>query len=855
MSKTKTYLKRGGLGLLILVLLLGGGGGFYFKSYLPNTVAPKSFPQTDGEIQLEGLTAPVDIYRDAMGIPHIYASTQHDLFFAQGYIHAQDRFWQMDFWRHIGAGRIAEMFPSQADTDMFLRTLGWTRIAEQEYAALEPEFKAMVDSYTAGVNAYLKDHDQEAASLEYAVLGLLNPDYVIEPWKPAHTLTWGKMLAYDLRGNMDDEIKRAILLKNLTPEQVNELFPDYPLNHPVIVNQIGEGASTAVPPTATFATEIPDATLAALQHNVTLLDDLMGPYDDGIGSNSWVIGGELTNTGLPILANDPHLAIQMPSIWYQIGLHCKPKTDACPYDVAGFSMAGVPAVIIGHNDRIAWGFTNLGPDVMDLYIEQINPDNPNQYEVNGEWVDFEIRKEIIKVAGGEPIEMDVRVSRHGPVISEVFGVLKNEGDPEDEEFVPFKDNVGIELPAQYAIALKWTAFTVSSSFVAPWMANTAQNFEEFRDAARTAKVPSQNLVYADIDGNIGYQAPGDIPIRANGDGTLPVPGWTDDYEWTGYIPFEELPWAYNPTEDYIVTANNQVEPREYPYLISSDYDLGYRANRIVELIENAPGKIDLAYIQKMQGDSFDGAAPHLLPILLDIKFDDSNLTEAQATLKNWDYQASAASAPAAIYQAFWKNLLAETFNDDLPERYYPNGSSLYFEIMRQTVKVPNSPWWDDKTTAAVTETRDDIFIRSFEKAIAELEDTLGKDRSQWSWGDLHTATFKNGTLGTSGIFLIEDLFNRGLFPTSGGSGIVNATSWRASQGYAVTNVPSMRMIVDLSNLNNSLTVHTTGQSGHAYNPHYYDMSELWANVEYYPMWWDQAAVMADAEGHLVLLPK
>jgi len=854
MLKTKKYLKRGGLGLLILVILLGSGGGFYFKSYLPNTVAPKSFPQIDGEIQLAGLDGQVDIYRDAMGIPHIYASTQHDLFFAQGYVHAQDRFWQMDFWRHIGAGRTAEMFSSSADTDMFLRTLGWTEIVQKEYEALEPQYKAMVNSYTAGVNAYLKDHDKEALSLEYSILGLLNADYKIEPWTASNSLTWGKMLAYDLRGNMDEEIKRAILLKTLTPEQVDELFPPYPADHPIIVNKIGEGTSALTTPT-TLATEIPNATLDVLYRNITLLDEIMEPFDNGIGSNSWVIGGELTSTGKPILANDPHLAIQMPSIWYQIGLHCKPKNDACPYDVAGFSMAGVPAVIIGHNDKIAWGFTNLGPDVQDLYIEKINPENPNQYEVNGKWVDFEIRKEIIKVAGGDPIEMDVRISRHGPVISEVFGVLKNEGDPDDEEFIPFKDNVGIELPAQYAIAVKWTAFTPSSSFVAPWMVNTAENFEEFREAASTARVPSQNLVYADIEGNIGYQAPGDIPIRKNGDGTLPVPGWTDDYEWTGYIPFDELPYAYNPVEGYIATANNQVQPRDYPYLISTDYDTGYRANRIVDMIENAPAKIDIAYMQKIQGDNYEGGAEFILPHLLGMKFDASNLTDGLAALKNWDYQASADSTPAAIYQVFWKNLIADTFNDDLPERYFPNGGSLWFEITRKIVNEPNSFWWDDKSTADKVETRDDIFARSYEKAIAELEDTLGNDPSKWTWGALHTSTFENGTLGKSGVFLIEDLFNRGPFPTSGGSGIVNATGWRASQGYAVTNVPSMRMIVDLGNLNNSVTVHTTGQSGHAYHPHYIDMAELWTGIKYYPMWWNLESVINDAEGHLVLSPK
>lgn len=853
MKKAGRIVGRILIGVVILALIAGAGGAYYFKGYLPNTVAEKSFPQIDGEIKVAGLYGTVDIYRDAMGIPHIYASTQHDLFFAQGYVHSQDRFWQMDFWRHIGAGRVAEMFNSQVDTDMFLRTLGWTEVTEKEWGALDPEYKAMLQSYTDGVNAYLKDHDKEALSLEYEVLGLLNADYKIEPWTPSNTLTWGKMLAYDLRGNMDEEIKRAILLKTLTPEQVNELFPDYPEDHPVIVNKIGDGSSSLTNPTA-LAAEIPNETLDALYRNVTLLDELMGPFDSGVGSNSWVIGGALTTTGMPLLANDPHLAIQMPSIWYQIGLHCKPKTADCPYDVAGFSMAGVPAVIIGHNDKIAWGFTNLGPDVMDLYIEKINPENPNQYEVNGEWVDFEIRKEIIKVAGGDPIEMDIRISRHGPVISEVFGVLKNEGDPEDEKFIPFKDNVGIELPEQYAIALKWTAFTPSSSFVAPWMMNTAENFEQFREAARTAKVPSQNLVYADIEGNIGYQAPGDIPIRKNGDGTLPVPGWTDDYEWTGYIPFDELPYTYNPVEGYIAAANNQVEPRDYPYLISNDYDLGYRANRIVDMLENAPAKIDIAYIQKMQGDNYDGGAEYILPHLLGMRFTASNLTDGLATLKNWDYQASADSTPAAIYEVFWKNLLIEAFNDDLPERYWPNGGAPWFEVTRKIVDEPNSFWWDDKTTTDTVETRDDIFARSYEKAIAELEDTLGNDPSKWAWGDLHTSTFENGTLGKSGVFLIEDLFNRGPFATSGGKSIVNATNWNPNLGYEVTNVPSMRQIVDLGNLNNSLTVHTTGQSGHAFHKHYDDMSPLWANIKYYPMWWEQESVIKDSEGHLQLAP-
>ena len=850
----KTILKRVGLGLLIIVLLAGTGGAYYFKSYLPNTVAPKSFPQVDGEIQLEGLDGAVDIYRDNMGIPHIYATTTHDLFFAQGFVHAQDRFWQMDFWRHVGSGRVAEMFPSQVETDAFIRTLGWRVTAEQEWEQLPPPLKDQLNAYTDGVNAYLKDHEATALSLEYAILGLLNADYKIEPWTPIHSLTWGKAMAWDLRGNMGAEIERAALLKTLTPQQVEALFPPYPQDLPVIVNKIGNGESAGMQ-TQSTAFDIPEETLAALQHNTSLLDVALGPVGDGIGSNSWAIAGSHTSTGLPLLANDPHLSIQMPSIWYQAHLECKPVSEACPYNVAGFTFAGVPGVIIGHNQRIAWGLTNVGPDVMDLYIERVNPDNSNQYEVNGAWVDFETRKETIHVAGGDPVEITVRSTRHGPVISETYGPLKNENTNEDPKFVPFKERVGIDLPEQYVISLKWTALSPSTPFEAVWGFNLAQNWEEFREAAQHFHVPAQNLLYADVEGNIGYQMPGDIPIRANGDGTFPVPGWTDEYEWTDFIPFEELPFTYNPPEGYIVTANNQVPPRDYPYLITQDWTYGFRAQRIVDMIENAPSKIDIAYMQAIQGDSFDANAPVFIPLLNQLTFESvtDNQQAALDLLKNWDFQARADSAAAAVFEAFWRHLLQNTCNDDLPELYWPGGGSRYGEFMRNL--SADSGWWDDKTTPDVVETREEILKKSFENGVAELESLLGKDPSKWNWGELHTATFKNETLGASGVPPIEALFNRGPFPTSGGSSIVNATAWDAVEGYQLTDLPSMRMIVDLSDLNNSVTVHTTGQSGHAYHPHYDDMSELWANVGYYPMTWNENEITSGADGHLVLVPK
>ncbi len=859
MKKAGKFIGRGLIGILILALVVASAGLFYFKAYLPNTVAPKSFPQIDGEIQAEGLDGPVDIYRDAMGIPHIYAATSHDLFFAQGYVHAQERFWQMDSWRHIGSGELSEMFgKDQVETDAFLRTLGWRKTAEAEWEQLGPESRAILEAYTDGVNAYLKDHTDTALSLEYAILGLLSPDYTIEAWTPIHSLTWGKAMAWDLRGNMGEEIDRAILLKTFTLEQINMLYPDYPEDHPVIVNEMPvEGkTSNAAPDVEGF--DYASLPLDSLVHNASILDPILGRLGDGVGSNSWAVSGELTDTGMPYLSNDPHLSSQMPSIWFQIGLHCVEKSDDCPFEVAGFSFAGVPGVVIGHNDRIAWGFTNTGPDVMDLYIERVNPENSDQYEVNGKWIDFETYEETIDVVGGEPVTISVRSTRHGPVISEVYGQLKNEGDPKDKEFVPFKDRTGVELPDQYVIALAWTALTPSTPFEAIWGFDKAQNWEDFRDAASNFHVPAQNLIYADVDGNIGYQMPGDIPIRKNGDGRLPVPGWTDDYEWTGFIPFEELPYAFNPDEGYIVTANNQVNPRDYPYLITTDWDYGFRASRIAEMIESAPGKIDVAYLQSMQGDTKDLGAEALLPVWDEITLPEDAALNHKFTVeqfKAWDFQSTADSTTAALYQWFWWNLLQNTIADDMPEGIYPYGGDRDFEIMRHLIETPEDPMWDDKTTENAVETRNDIYLTSLFETVEQVEDNYGYDNTQWpTWGSLHTTTFRNGTLGESGIGLIEGLFNRGPFETGGGKSIVNATGWDVGVSFEVNWLPSMRMIVDMSNLNNSVTVHTTGQSGHAYHEHYADMAPMWTNVEYYPMWWEQDSIVNDAEGHLKLVP-
>ena len=858
MSKWKRGLKYAAVVVAVLAVVGVAAGTFWLNIYAPRVLAPKSFPQTSGTLRLEGLQAPVDVYRDAMGVPSIYASNPHDLFFAQGYIHAQERFWQMDVWRHVGSGRLAEMFgASQVDTDAFLRTMGWREVAEEEYQQLSPALKAILDAYADGVNAYIADRTPTELSLEYVILtGVLNRGYQIEPWTPVDSLVWGKAMAWDLRGNMGAEIQRAVLLKDLTPEQVATLFPPYAKDEPVIVTKpYGADNAGSNAEGVAVADALSTEAWLALDDRFRAVDALIGETGMGVGSNSWVVSGDLTDTGKPYLANDPHLGIQMPSIWFQMSLHCQPVNADCPFSVGGFSFAGVPGIIIGHNDRIAWGFTNAGPDVMDLFIEKINPDNPMQYEYQGKWVDFETRQETIEVAGGEPVTITVRISRHGPIISDTYKPLKDEVDPKkDPEATPFKDRVGIALPEHYAIALSWTALQPSTPFESIWSMNTAQNWEEFRAAAFKFYVPAQNLVYADVDGNIGYQMPGLVPVRKSGDGRLPVPGWTGEYDWVGYLPMEELPYTFNPQEGYIATANNRIPPWDYPYLITADWPSGFRAKRIVEMIKDAPGKIDKAYLQAMQFDTYNINAANQVPILLALSMDDDLAAIRDHFFAQWDYRNDADSQAAAVFAHFWQNLLMDAFKDDLPKAYWPTGGGRWREVTRHLDKDPQNLFWDDKTTP-VRETRDDIFLRAWQDTVEEMRHKYGKDIAKWPrWGDIHVARFENQTLGQSGIVLIDALFNRGPVPTGGGSALVNATGWIAGKSFEVDWVPSMRMIVDMSDLDASLTVHTTGESGHAYHPHYDDMITLWATGKYYPMWWSRQAVEDHAAAHLRLEP-
>ena len=821
------WVRRIGIALLALAVLAAGFGFWTVR---------RSFPQTTGQIEIAGLDGEVEIVRDELGVPHIYASTSHDLFFAQGFVHAQDRFWQMDFWRHIGKARLSEMFgEDQLDADKFLRSLGWSQLADEELANMSPELAGYLQAYADGVNSYVESRSPAALSLEYALLPLLNSGYEIEPWHPTDSLVWAKVMAWDLGGNMRAEIARTLLAKTLPLDRVEQLYPPMPGDRPVIVES-QEGDAEAVYPRLP---EVARDAVASLSAQVTAIDDTTGGGFEGIGSNNWVISGEHTATGLPLLANDTHLAIQMPSIWYENALHC--VTD-CDFDLIGFTFAGIPGIVIGHNNHHAWGVTNQAADTQDLFVERVNPEQPDLYEVDGEWIEFETRDELIEVAGGEDVTHEVMVSRHGPVITGTFL------DPGS-----FDGSSTFDDPGEYVVSLSWTALEPSTIFEAFIGIGLAQSYEEFSAAAALWDIAPQNLVYADVEGNIAYHATGRIPVRAGGDGRYPVPGWTGDYDWVDFVESGDKPKLINPNSGFIETANQLViRPGSVP-LIGTDTAHGYRASRIEELIL-ARDDHDVEAMTKMQMDSRDGFAAQVLDHVLALDLGEPEVVDSLQTWATGEnaFQARADSTGAAYYMAIWRHILANTFGDELPEEYLPGGGSRWFEVVGQMLEEPEDPYWDDVSTVDI-EDRDDILVRSVSDAMEELDELLGGDTP--TWGEMHIAEFENQTFGQSGIAPIEWLFNRTAPPAvSGSESVVNAVGWEADVSYRVDWVPSQRMVIDLADFDRSTFVHTTGQSGHAFHRNYDSMIELWAGGVHGPMPWTRPAVDEVAEHVLTLIP-
>ncbi|MDN5744010.1 MAG: penicillin acylase family protein [Nocardioidaceae bacterium] len=851
----------------------------------------KPWPQTDGEVEITGLEAEVEVIRDDAGIPQIYAGSMHDLMLAQGYVHAQDRFFEMDVRRHATAGRLSEMFGDAGlESDLVVRTLGWRRIAQKELTLLKPATRSALDAYAEGVNAYLEGRSGPETSLEYTLLGLTGLDYTPEKWTPVDSIAWLKAMAWDLRGNMAEEIGRALTSAKVGEQASDELFPAYPYDeHPPIVRQGGlvgqrfdqdlapRGDQLSRPPLGADRHERARAltALARTSAAVQAMAPLVGK-GDGIGSNAWAVSGEHTQSGAPILANDPHLGVSLPSVWTQIGLHCRAISQECPMDVAGFSFSGVPGVVIGHNADIAWGFTNLSPDVTDLYVERVSGD---MWEYDGQQLPLAQRQEVIKVRDGEDIDMTVRSTKHGPILSDLAALDErlDEVDLDEDGLAADMEDLahhGAAPPpgvvegqtdqaqdksaedVESAVSLSWTALKPRPTADALLALNLATDWHSFHDALADFAVPGQNVVYADTQGHIGYQATGLVPIRRPGnDGLRPAAGWLKETDWTGdYVPYAAMPSVLDPATGIVATANQAViDPLRYPTYLTDDWDQGYRSTRILDLLQ-ADDALTPASMSTIQLDDWSAIGQALTPYLLKVKLPRGYYSDGQRLLKTWNYRQGADSAAAAYFNEVWRHVLSATFEDELGEQLAPDGSDRWFAVVSSILRRGSNHWWDDVDTDGVRERRDDILKAAMMEARDELTARESPNAKEWTWGRLHRLELRSATLGESGIGVVEALFNRGPWEVGGGGSLVNATAWDSREDYQVTTAPSMRMVVPMDDLDAARWVNLSGASGHAFNPHYTDQTDLWARGDTLSWLFSRTAVEKAGDDVLVLKP-
>ncbi len=805
--------------------LAGLVGGAYFM------LMRRQLPKVKGEVSLQGLHEPVEVITDRYGVPHIYAQNEDDLFFAQGYVHAYERLWQMELNRRISSGRLSEIFGELAlETDKFARRLGMHRAADDATRQLPEHSKRILGAYAQGVNAFI-ERNQNKLPLEFTILR-----FKPEPWRIEDSIQWSKMMGWNLGGNWETEVIRARVVAKLGTERAAKLEAGYDPNHPLII-----------PP----GVEYKGINLGMLEQ-YEQLKQLSGFGMMG-ASNNWVVDGTMTTTGMPILCNDPHLGQAAPSIWYECHL------IAGDIDVIGVSFPGAPGIVIGHNQHIAWGVTNAISDVEDLYIEKFNPNNPNQYEYMGKWENARVVREEIKVKGSRsPVIEEVRITRHGPIVTSMPHLLQDGKVDKDGK----ADSEVIELP----LALRWTGLEKHAIVSAVQKLNLATNWEEFREAVRDWDQPPQNVVYADIQGNIGYVMAGAIPVRAKGQALLPSPGWTGEYEWTGYIPFDELPQTFNPEQHFIVTANNRVVDDTYPHYITHEWLNGYRAQRIRDLLTNK-GKLSLSDMATIQADQYSLPATEIVPHILKLKGNSELETAALAVLRNWNHILAPGSSGAAIYSLVLFKLERIVFNamlgdeETLMHSYLGVGTTILAlqngyasrskPLLIRLLNERDDRWFADSVIPNGPRSWDEALSSAFTAAVEELQEKLGSDISSWKYGKIHKMTYSH-PLGT--IKPLDKIFNRGPFPVGGDNDTINMGASLPNQPETVVTVPSYRQIVNLADLEASLSGHAPGQSGHPGSKHYADFIKSWLNVEHHPQLFERGTIEANADGIVHMIP-
>jgi penicillin amidase len=792
------WLRRGAWALLFFVLVAAAAMWIYSRRVLP---------LTQGTVLMQGLRAELRIERDAEGIPTIKAASRDDALFGLGYVHAQDRLWQLETHKRIGAGRLSEAFGESAlETDKFLRALGVRRAAAEQWAQASAETRAALTAYAAGINAFVQN-EMSARPPEFMLLGV-QP----EPWTPEDSMAWATMMAWDLGANWSAELLRMRLSLKLPVERINELLPPYPGDKPL--------------PTADYA-----ALFRGLKLSANLGQQALNSAPDsaveGVGSNNWVLNGSHTDTGKPLLANDPHLKLTAPALWYLARL------EAPGFKVAGATIPGLPVVVLGQNEHVAWGFTNTAPDVQDLYIERIKPDDPLQYQTPEGWAKFSTFSETIKVKGKPDVTLVARSTRHGPVISDAGGATEG------------LTGAGTQAGAQpsYALAMRWTAFDIDTGTLDAALAfNTARSVADFIAASGKHLAPMQNMVVADDQGHIGMVSAGRVPVRKPENdlkGLVPAPGWDARYDWAGVLEPTWTPRETDPPRGWIASANQRIHPADYPHFITSEWAAPYRQERIEQLLAATP-RHSLDSLRSIQSDLFSAGVMRLMPMLRKAQSTHPLAQAAQAELAGFDGQMAAHKAAPLIAWAWARQLTQAIFHDEISGPLYDKqiGTRSFREALEGVLDRSDNWWCDDKATPA-TETCDAQIDAAFTRALDELQVAQGADVAKWQWGKAHMARSEHRPF--SRVKLLSRWFELRT-PVGGDTYSVNVSrvSLRpdvtTGELYLDEQGPSFRALYDLGDPLKSRFMHSSGQSGIVFSPLYGSFVERWRQVQDVPVW-------------------
>jgi penicillin amidase len=832
------WIKRFFWFLLLLAALLAVALAVYVQ---------RALPALDGELRVAGLAAPVSVARDGADVTHLKAQSAHDAWLALGYVHAQERGWQLEFNRRVMHGELSEVLgEATLDTDKLMRTLGIMEAAQRQWQVLPADGKAALQAYSDGVNAFYAGSAQ-ALSPEFHILGVKPGGRSGQPWSPQDSMGWSLMMALDLGGNWSNEFARLSAAKVLSTEQLWQLFTPYPGEAPASTtdfaklyaelgvyrqtpNAIKTGANSPRPirAAATFDTKNPPSAPSLLAQDIHAWAADIGNVE-GKGSNNWVLAGSHTRSGKPLLANDPHLGLSAPAIWYFARLQA-PAGKAADgravpaLDVIGATLPGLPIVVLGRTDKVAWGFTNTGPDVQDLYLEQINPANPMQYRVPAtagqpQWADFKTRSETIAVKGRPDVTLTVRLSRHGPVLSDAQ-----------------KAHAELLDTGKYVISLRWSALeTDNLTVLAGVRGNHAQSVDELLAAYADYHSPMQNVVMADVSGQVAYKAVGKVPLRQPDNdirGIAPSPGWEARYDWAGWLPYAQTPQADAAAiaaKGWFANANQSVMPPGADYFMGQDWVVPYRFDRIEKLLAAAP-RHDLVSMQQIQGDQLSQATLKLLPFLQKTASEHPLARDAQAALAGFDGRMVLDSAAPLIFSAWVDELTRGVIGGKLGEERFKSlyGKRHFRSAIEDIVQRNDSTWCGAAGCAAQSSA-------ALDRALTRLQASYGAVPAQWKWGDAHYALSQHRPFGN--VPLLARVFDVRV-PTGGDSFTVNVGQYLPNDlkiPFANRHAASLRAVYDLANLENSQFIYQTGQSGLVFSSRYRDMRQAWADVEYRPL--------------------